>query len=95
MITDAIRHAKSEHVVHFLLTAYFEARAHSDFADTLPSALKRLPFTGRRDLAERLQALKAASAMSAPQQQAKMECEAVEVLTAAWQRLGSLTPRQH
>ena len=89
MITDAIRHAKSEHVVHFLLTSYFEARAHSDPADRLPSALKRLPFTGRSDLAERLHALSVASFMSAPQAQAKVESEAMEVLDAAWQRLGT------
>ena len=64
MITDVIRHAKSEHVVHFLLTSYFESRAHADLADKLPPALKRLPFAGRHDLAERLRALETASGMS-------------------------------
>ncbi|MES2563986.1 MAG: hypothetical protein V4637_14835 [Pseudomonadota bacterium] len=92
MITDAIRHAKSEHVVHFLLTSYFEARAHADVADKLPPALKRLPFAGRHDLAERLSALRASSAMSAPRSQARVESEAMEILTAAWRRLGALPP---
>lgn len=96
MITDAIRQAQTEHVVYFLLTAYVESRAHDDESGGLPAEVKRLPIAGNGDLAQRVLALSAASAMSAPDSDSTsaMTREALEVLTAASQRLVALGPQR-
>lgn len=95
-ITDAIRLARSEHVVYFLLTTYVETCAHHDNDGTLPEAVKRLPIAGESDLAERIRALSLASAMGAPHagSASALSSEALDVLAAATQRLTALAPQR-
>lgn len=57
MISNAIKLARNEHVVYFLLTSYLDARSRDRDGSALPEYVKRLPLAGRTDVDERLRAL--------------------------------------
>jgi hypothetical protein len=89
-ITDAIRHADSEHMVYFLLNAYTETL---QFAATLPARLTRLPLSGARDIAVRLQQFVAMRdhASTRLDERARLVIkEAVDIFAAGLRRLNWL-----
>jgi len=53
MLTDAIKHAETEHVVYFLLTAYVETLGYAD-SYGVPEQVKRLAIRSKRDVRQRL-----------------------------------------
>ena len=57
MFADAIRQAKNEHEVYFLLTAYVESARYCDPLNLLPESMKRLPLGGTDDISEQYQQL--------------------------------------
>jgi hypothetical protein len=54
MLHDAIRNAKSEHTIYFLLTAYLDTL---QFARKLPDHLTELPIANLQDLQSRFEKL--------------------------------------
>lgn len=54
MLHDAIRNAKSEHTIYFLLTAYLDTL---QFARKLPGHLTELPIADLKDLQSRFEKL--------------------------------------
>lgn len=91
ILTDAIRGARSEDAILFLLTAYLEAR---QFAGRLPANLTALPLAGAADVMLRMETLAAAMESSIrlldlPAIDAT--AEAVGVFDAAVNRLAELT----
>ena len=87
-ITEAIRIADTEHVVYFLLTAYVETLDYYDpLRSSLPEHVKRLPVTGISDVSERLRALHTAIEQYAQSKVRPLIQEAVDVFSAALQRL--------
>jgi hypothetical protein len=90
-ITDAITTADTEHVVYFLLTAYVETLHYYDpLRSSLPEHVKRLPMAGISDVAERLRALRTSIEQYAQSQARLLIEEALEVFSAALQRLKAL-----
>jgi hypothetical protein len=94
ILPKAIQLAQTDHVIYFLLAAYVETLDYYDPArSALPPQVRRLPIAGRRDIAERLHALRGmprTHVAENPQLRAVVE-EAVETFSAALQRLRSLT----
>jgi hypothetical protein len=92
-IIDAIRLAHTEHIVYFLLTAYVETLEHYDSVrSSLPARVKRLPMAGKKDVVERLRALRDARVTRA-QRATKVRAviqEACEVFSAGLERLSTL-----
>jgi hypothetical protein len=90
-ITDAITTADTEHVVYFLLTAYVETLHYYDpLRSFLPEHVKRLPMADISDVSERLHALRTAIEQYAQSQARLLIEEALEVFSAALQRLSAL-----
>jgi hypothetical protein len=93
-ITDAIRHAESEHMVYFLLSAYIETL---QFSAKLPARLTRLPLSGMRDIGVRFQQFVAVRdhASKRLDKRARMLIrEAVDILAMALRQLQWLTQRK-
>jgi hypothetical protein len=92
MISNAIKLAQNEHVVYFLLTSYLAARDGDHRTSSLPDHVKRLPLAGNTDVDERLRALNemCGSDVAARTNPPPIFREAVEVLSAASERIASL-----
>jgi hypothetical protein len=87
-ITEAIRTATTEHVVYFLLTAYVETLDYYDPPRSfVPEHVRRLPVTEFSDVSNRLRALRTAIEQYTRSKIRPLIKEAVEVFTAALQRL--------
>ena len=87
-ISEAIRRADTEHVVYFLLTAYVETLDYYDpLRSSLPRHVKRLPLAGISDVSGRLHALRTAIEQYAESKIQLLIQEAIEVFSAALQRL--------
>jgi hypothetical protein len=54
IIVDAIRRARTEHVVYFLLSAWLETLVHTGRARALPADAARLPVREGREVPRRL-----------------------------------------
>lgn len=92
IITDAIKHAQTKHVVYFLLTAYVEAVDHIDRKRGLPKPVKRLPIAGRGDVNERLGVLRdvLTTPVVRPSDDTPMLKEAADVFSVASEQLETL-----
>ena len=93
VLTEAIKSARTEHVVYFLLAAYVETLDYFDpLRSSLPQSVKKLPIEGLADVVERLGAVRAAILERTPcETRARLLfMEAVDVFTAASQRLRTL-----
>ena len=89
-VTDAIKQAKTEHVVYSLLMAYVEALGHT--GPSVPAPVKRLPIFAKADVNERLDVLREAldsPVSSRPETRPLIE-EAAEVFGAASEQLQTL-----
>lgn len=87
-ITEAIRIADTEHVVYFLLAAYVETLDYYDpLRSSVPEQVKRLPVAGISDVSKRLRALRTSIEQYAQSNARLLIEEAVEVFSAALQRL--------
>jgi hypothetical protein len=92
-VNDAIKHADTEYVVFFLLTAYVETLVYYDPPRSwLPNEVKRLPIAGQNDVAERRSALRRAThaRRGEPSRGLLVLQEAIEVFNAAAGRLEEL-----
>ena len=97
MISNAIKLARNEHVVYFLLTSYLDARSRDRDGSALPEYVKRLPIAGRTDVDERLRALSQACRGAAADRAnvSPVLSEAAEVLLAASEHIVRLqSPEQ-
>ena len=85
MISNAIKLARNEHVVYFLLTSYLDARSRDREGSGLPEYVKRLPIAGRTDVDERLRVVNQACRNEAADRATvpPVLSEAAEVLLAA------------
>ena len=57
LISDVISEAVNEHEIYFLLTAYVEAVRYCDKLESLPGAMRELPFVGVEDIRARVEML--------------------------------------
>ena len=92
-ITDALKQAQTNHVVYFLLTAYVESLGWYDPPrSSLPARVVRLPVRGITDVIKRLKALRRVVRRRAHEASSvgRVIEEAVEIFSAASQRLSSL-----
>jgi hypothetical protein len=89
-ITDALKQARTNHVVYFLLTAYVESLGWYDPPRSrLPARVMRLPVRGVADVIKRLNALRRVlrrHVHDAPTIRSVLE-EAVEIFGMASHRL--------
>ena len=94
IIIDALKLAKTEHVVYFLLNAYIEAVDYMDATRGLPEQAKRLPVRGIEDVARRVRVLRAMRKRSGPHRAAEagMIDEALTAFGAAAERLRMFQP---
>ena len=92
-IIDAIRTARTKHVVYFLLAAYVETLGYYDpLRSSVPPCVHRLPIAGTIDVAERLHLLRevlGANCLNSSEVQALLQ-ETVDVFDTATLRLRSL-----
>ena len=98
VLTEAIRTAKTEHVVYFLLAAYVETLDYFDpLRSSLPESVKKLPIDGKADVVERLRALRAVAYEHAHGETRSrlLLDEAADVFTSASQRLRALQNTHH
>jgi hypothetical protein len=58
IIVDAIRRARTEYVVYFLLSAWLETLAHTGRARALPAEAAQLPVRGSVDVRRRLRLIR-------------------------------------
>lgn len=88
-ITDAVKQAKTEHVVYFLLMAYVEALGYTG-RSSVPANVKRLPIVTRTDVSERLDVLREAlDSPSGPDAALPIQ-EAADLFSAASEQLESI-----
>jgi hypothetical protein len=95
IIVNAIRRARTEHVVYFLLSAWLETLQHTGRARALPADAVRLPVRGSVDVRRRLRLLREKLASSddmAPQSARTLE-DAAFALGAARVKLSALWAR--
>ena len=85
MIANAIKKARTEHVVYFLLTSYMEARACGDEHTDLPDEVTRFPIAGETDVGGRLHALQ--QSVQGKNETPPVVEEAVRVFSAAAEQL--------
>ena len=92
-ITDALKQARTHHVVYFLLTAYVESLGWYDPPrSSLPARVMRLPVRSVADVVKRLNALRRVLRRRAHEASSvgRVIEEAVEIFSTASQRLMSL-----
>ena len=89
IIVDAIKSARTEHAVYFLVTAYLESLSHFECSAGVPRPVLRLPISGSADLASRLDTLE--STIDGPLEALVPISEVAGVLASAVSRIGSLT----
>lgn len=90
-ISDAVKQAKTEHVVYFLLMAYVEALGYTG-RSSVPAHVKRLPIVTRTDVNERLDVLREAldsPRRSRPDARRLIE-EAADLFSAASEQLKNI-----
>lgn len=92
IIVDAIRRARTEYVVYFLLSAWFETLAHTGRARVLPEEAARLPVRNSVDVTRRLRLIreKLASGNETAPQRARVLEDAACALHAARTKLSDL-----
>lgn len=97
LINDAIREAKTEHEIFFLLTAYVEAVGYCDKLHLLPGEMRDLPLAGFPDVEARVYGLNLRLQNMAPGSDVTIRPainEALEILNTAMHRLASLDTEQ-
>jgi len=97
LINDAIREAKTEHEILFLLTAYVEAVGYCDKLHLLPGEMRDLPLAGFPDVKARVYGLNLRLQGMAPGSDVTIRPainEALEILNTAMHRLASLDTEQ-
>ena len=95
IIVDAIRRARTEYVVYFLLSAWLETLAHTGRARALPAEAAQLPVRGSVDVRRRLRLIReklASDTDIAPQRVRVLE-DAACALDAARYKLSDLWAR--
>ena len=95
IIVDAIRRARTEHVVYFLLSAWLETLAHTGRARVLPDEAARMPVRSSVDVTRRLRLIreKLASDHEISPQRARVLEDAACALHAARIKLSDLWVR--
>jgi hypothetical protein len=94
IIIDALKLAKTEHVVYFLLTAYIETVGHRGAtARVLPKEARRMPVRDADDVARRLRVLRGKRGGFKARRNAKAIDEVVSAFSAAAERLRALGAR--
>ena len=91
-ITEAIELATTEHVIHFLLTAYVETLHYYDTTRAVvPANVQSLPLTGKPDVNKRLHVLRGTLTACCDNADARLAIEeGIDVFTAACSRLRAL-----
>jgi hypothetical protein len=95
IIIEALRAARSEYVVYFLLSAWFEILDHNGRARSLSPVIKRLPVRDAPDVHTRLQAVReelASAEGSAPRKMRTLQ-DAAAALGVACDKLHELAAR--
>jgi hypothetical protein len=94
IIIDALKLAKTEYVVYFLLTAYVETVGHRGAASrVLPKEARRMPVRDADDVARRLRVLRTKRGAFKARRDVKAIDEAVSAFGAAFERLRALGAR--
>jgi hypothetical protein len=88
IIIDAIRRARTEYVVHFLLSAWLETLQHTGRARAFPAGVT-LPIRDSRDVGHRLRRIRRKLAHDAdtPPQSRRVLEDAARAFAVAWDRL--------
>ena len=95
-IVQAILRARTELIVYFLLSSWLDSLEHKRGARAIPSAAKRLPIRGARDVRRRLEVVRQkldARSESAPGDLRALE-EAAAALSVACEQLRELQGRE-
>jgi hypothetical protein len=89
IIIDAIRRARTDYVVYFLLSAWLETLQHTGRARAFPEGVTSLPVRNGRDVIHRLRLIRRKLARNddtEPQRRRVLE-DAARAFAVAWERL--------
>jgi hypothetical protein len=91
IIIDAIRRARTEHVVYFLLSAWLETLQYTGRARAFPAGVTVLPVRDDRDVIHRLRLIrrKLASDADTPPRRRRVLEDAARAFAAAWDRVNA------